>query len=291
MGLQGFVVYCVYSLAVFLPLGAAWACSAPPLTLGGNLLAFSWARVVREAASDFLPFSQIGGLVVGTRTLVARGHSAALINASLLVDLTTEMASQVVLTVFGIAGFLLLRSHASGAQLMMPILLGTALLLALMGGFFAAQRWALGFGVTMLAKLGLASGPGMTGIKAELARIYACRRRVLEALAFNFLGWIGSASGAWVALQLMGTDLSLTRVLVIESLIFVLRSVAFAIPSAIGVQEAAYVLLGPLLGLPPAAALALSLAKRARELAIGLPALAIWQFGEVKALRRAARGV
>jgi hypothetical protein len=38
------------------------------------------------------------------------------------------------------------------------------------------------------------------------------------------------------------------------------------------------------------AALALSLAKRARDLAVGLPALAIWQFGEVKALRRTARG-
>jgi hypothetical protein len=39
------------------------------------------------------------------------------------------------------------------------------------------------------------------------------------------------------------------------------------------VQEGGYLLLGPLAGLMPDAALALSLAKRARELLLGLPGL------------------
>jgi hypothetical protein len=53
------------------------------------------------------------------------------------------------------------------------------------------------------------------------------------------------------------------------------------------VQEGAYVMLGGLFGLPPDTALALSLLKRARDLAIGIPALATWQALESgKAWRR-----
>jgi len=52
------------------------------------------------------------------------------------------------------------------------------------------------------------------------------------------------------------------------------------------VQEAAYALAGPLFGLPPESALALSLAKRARDLAIGVPTLLAWQLGEARQLAR-----
>ncbi len=291
LGPQGFVAYWVYSIAAAVPLGAAWVTAAPPLAPGRHLAAFTWARLVREGASDFLPFSQLGGLVLGARTLIARGFPGALINASMLVDLTTEMASQVVFTLFGIGGFVLLREHVQGADLLWPILLGTGVLVLLVGGILVAQRWALGFGVAMLSKVGVA-GAGVSGIREELARIYADRPRVLTSLACNLAAWVASASGAWVALRLMGIELPLLHVLVIESLIFTLRSVAFAIPGAIGVQEAAYVLLGPMLGLPAEAALALSLAKRARELLLGLPGLLYLHLSEragASAVRAAPR--
>ena len=59
------------------------------------------------------------------------------------------------------------------------------------------------------------------------------------------------------------------------------------VPSGLGVQEGAYALLGPLFGLPADAALALSLLKRARDLAIGIPLLLGWQVIES---RRTLRG-
>jgi uncharacterized membrane protein YbhN (UPF0104 family) len=55
-------------------------------------------------------------------------------------------------------------------------------------------------------------------------------------------------------------------------------------PGALGFQEGAYVLVGPLFGLGPESALALSLIKRAKDLAIGAPALLIWQVGEGRRL-------
>jgi glycosyltransferase 2 family protein len=73
----------------------------------------------------------------------------------------------------------------------------------------------------------------------------------------------------------------------VESLLYALRSAAFFVPSGWGVQEGAYVVLGAVVGLSPGTALALSLAKRAREVAIGVPALLIWQAIETRAVRRA----
>jgi hypothetical protein len=64
-----------------------------------------------------------------------------------------------------------------------------------------------------------------------------------------------------------------THALMLESLGQAIRGAAFAIPGALGVQEGGYLLLAPLAGLPPDAALALSLAKRARELLLGVPGL------------------
>jgi hypothetical protein len=69
-------------------------------------------------------------------------------------------------------------------------------------------------------------------------------------------------------------------VLVIESLLYAIRTAAFAIPNAVGVQEGAYVLIGAAFGLTPEMALAISLLKRARDLMIGLPALGTWQLAE-----------
>jgi hypothetical protein len=46
----------------------------------------------------------------------------------------------------------------------------------------------------------------------------------------------------------------------------------------LGIQEGGYLLLAPLAGLAPDAALALSLAKRARELLLGLPGLLYLRF-------------
>jgi hypothetical protein len=56
------------------------------------------------------------------------------------------------------------------------------------------------------------------------------------------------------------------------------------VPGALGAQESGMVLFGALLGLPADLSLAVSLAKRVRELALGLPGLAAWQWVEGRRL-------
>ncbi len=77
----------------------------------------------------------------------------------------------------------------------------------------------------------------------------------------------------------------------IEGLLYAIRSVAFAVPNAVGVQEGAYIMLGASFGLTPEMALALSLLKRARDLALGLPVLAAYQLLESGRLWRRAAAI
>jgi uncharacterized membrane protein YbhN (UPF0104 family) len=124
----------------------------------------------------------------------------------------------------------------------------------------------------------------LAAVREQLDAIYRRPRRLIAAFSLNLAAWIASSAGAWIALRFIGTEVPLWAVITIEALIFTLRSVAFVVPGAIGVQEAAYLVIGPLFGLPPTTALALSLLKRARDLLIGVPALLLWQLGEYRAL-------
>jgi glycosyltransferase 2 family protein len=69
----------------------------------------------------------------------------------------------------------------------------------------------------------------------------------------------------------------LTSAIAIESLVYATRSAAAFIPNALGVQEAAYAVLAPLFGVGAEFGLAVSLLKRARDIAVGVPILLIWQ--------------
>ena len=77
--------------------------------------------------------------------------------------------------------------------------------------------------------------------------------------------------------------MGLVEAALLESLGRALRTAAFAIPGAVGVQEGGFIVFGALLGLPAGAALSLSLAKRVRELLLGLPGLLAWQIESQRA--------
>ncbi|HYZ47879.1 MAG TPA: lysylphosphatidylglycerol synthase domain-containing protein [Sphingomonas sp.] len=287
MGVAGFLLVCVYSVFTFAMLGAAWVAAASEAP--ARLALFTWGRLVREAASDLLPFSQIGGIVIGMRTLVARGIPPARAYASFVVDLTTEMAAQLLFTIFGLA-LMATILVGDGADLLRPAILGgTGILAAMILAIFLGQRALLAFATRLAHRFVPGSAAAMADIETELARLYGRRRSVALALLLNLAAWVQSAAGAWLILKLVEIPFSFWAALSLESLIFTLRSVAFAIPGALGVQEVAYALAGPLFGLGPEAALALALAKRARDLTVALPTLIVWQASETRAILKGAR--
>lgn len=289
MGAGGFALLCALSAAIFVPLGAAWLAALPGGTIR-QLGLFSWARMVREAAADILPFSQLGGIVVGTRIVGSRGVPLPRLYASLVVDMTTEMAAQLIFSLFGLWIMAALLMDRGAAVALRPAILGgTAVMIAVMLVFFGMQKPALRLASRMAERMLAGAAASIGEIEATLAAVYARRWRVFASFAFNLVAWTGTAAVGWLALRLMGHPISFLDAVALESLIFTLRSVAFFVPGALGIQEAAYVLAGPLFGLPPDVALALSLAKRARDLALGVPALLAWQATETRALYRHRR--
>jgi uncharacterized membrane protein YbhN (UPF0104 family) len=114
-------------------------------------------------------------------------------------------------------------------------------------------------------------------LHAALRAIYRRRGGLWLCFALHLVCWVASAIEAWLILRLAGEPLPFSAVLVLESMLYAVRTSAFIVPNAVGVQEGAYILLGATFGLTPEMALALSLLKRARDIAIGLPTIGLWQ--------------
>ena len=115
---------------------------------------------------------------------------------------------------------------------------------------------------------------------AALDNLYRERGRLAVSAIWRVAERLAKAGEIWLALWLMGHPVSLVEALILESLTQAVRAAAFMVPGGVGVQEGGLVLIGSVLGLSPNLSLALSLAKRFRELILGLPGLIGWQLLE-----------
>jgi putative membrane protein len=279
IGLGGFLAVVGAQVGLFVPLGLAWWVVAP--VEGARAPVFVWSRLLREAASDVLPFSQLGGLVIAARAAILGGIPTAAAFGSSLVDVTLEVVAQLIYTLIGIA----LLAHRFGFtsahnQLLFSLLGGLAIAGGLVGGFVLTQRRGLNVIENMVHRIVPAAGRHATAVTKVVEAAYGKPLGLWACLGLHVASWFGGALGAWLILMFIGHRLPFLSVVAIESLLFAIRNAAFIVPSGLGVQEGAYALLGPLFGLPAEAALALSLIKRARDIAIGVPGLLSWQILE-----------
>jgi uncharacterized membrane protein YbhN (UPF0104 family) len=116
-------------------------------------------------------------------------------------------------------------------------------------------------------------------------------KTMAQCFSLHVLCWYLGAAETWVIFRLMRHPVSLTEALVIDNFAYTLRTFGFFVPAAARVQEGAYIVVGALIGISPAAALAFSLARRAREIALGVPGLVLWQYWEAAALSGRRRAV
>jgi putative membrane protein len=289
IGWGGFVVLCAYHLVLIGLCGVAWSALLPkPRPVA--LWAFAWGRLLRDAGSEVLPLSQLGGYVMGARAVTLTGLRGALAVASTIVDVTLELMAQLAYAALGLALLARLRPDSGLGN---AVAIGLAVAFALTIGFIIAQQRGVGLAERMVRRwagqwLGSATTDA-AGLQEAIRTIYRRSRGLWLGFLLHFAAWLAGGIEAWLALRLMHAPLGLDAVIAIESLLYAIRSVAFAVPNALGVQEGAYVMLGSLFGLSPDIALALSLLKRARDVVLGCPPLLWWQFLEGgRLLRRRA---
>jgi glycosyltransferase 2 family protein len=288
VGWGGFAILCLYILVPFLILGAAWHFllgDSPPR----GFRIFVWARMVRDAATEVLPFSQVGGIVIGARVAILHGISQPLVFASVIVDVTTEMLAQIAYIALGVAMLSARAPRTSFTQsLTTGLIIGLVIAVIAGGVFLTVQRHSQKMSARIVARIFPGAVAATAAVTASLNAIYRSPLRVGVSVVLHFAGWIASAVGAWIAFRLIGAHIDLAAVLAIESLICATRSIAALVPNALGVQEAAYALLSPLFGVGAEVGLAVSLLKRARDISVGVPILLIWQAAEgQRALGRA----
>jgi putative membrane protein len=238
-----------------------------------------WGRWLRESIGNLLAFLPTAGELAGARELTFHGVRMGMAGASTIVDLTLELLSQLAFTLLGLA---LLVTYYPGKEIGSWLVSGLAISTLAMAGFILAQRKGLlSLLATLPERLGLKwtwnALPDADSVHTGIQEIYPHRQRILTGTVLHLAGWICGAGEAWIGLWFMGNALVWSDVLIMESLAFALRTAAFVVPWRAGVQEGGYVVIGALLGLSPEVALGLSLLKRAREIATGLPCLIIWQ--------------
>ena len=166
-----------------------------------------------------------------------------------------------------------------------PVAVGIALALPALGGFLLVQGE---FGQRAIKKL-LARVAGdrswlvfgaVDDLFAQLNVFYSHRRGLIRSVAWHLAGWFVGATEVWIVLNFMGYPIDFGDAVIIESLMHAVRGAAFAVPGALGAQEGGLIVLCAIFGVPPEAALALSLVKRIPDLVIGVPGLVAWQVME-----------
>jgi glycosyltransferase 2 family protein len=290
VGWTDFGVIVGWQLVLFVVLGLAWDAITPPREARRPWV-FIWGRMVRDAATNCLPFAQVGGFVFGARAATLHGVSWPLATASTVVDVTAEFLAQLAFTAIGL-GILLARAPDSSLAVPLEVGLG----LAVMAG--VALIWLQQGAAPLFARLGRRIAGNwfddaqdrMQVLQAELGLIYGHPVRLAFGFTGHLMGWIGTGIAGWIAYRALGVPIDFDDALAIEALLSAAAAMAFLVPVNAGVQEAGYAGLGAIFGIPPELSLGVSLIRRARDVAVGVPILLIWQFFEVRRLREASGG-
>ncbi len=268
--------------------GLGWWIVFPPGSRSHPLHVYIWVRFIREAINTLLPVAQVGGEIVGARVITFFGIAAGVAGATILVDILMQVVS---LFFFVLVGIGILATYGADDALVGSMMAGISIMGVALAGFFVGQR----FGGAKLIdralmaaakKFNWSSLANLASLHDNLVRIYTDVPRFVIAMLVHLGFWFVGALEVLVALNLMGYPVSYVDAVVIESLGQAVRAAGFLIPGALGVQEAGFVGVCAVFGIPAPAALALSLVKRVPEIVLGPPFLFAWHAHEAKALMR-----
>jgi putative membrane protein len=256
--------------------------AAPPAPMRDATL----ARWVGESVNSLLPAGQLGGPVLMVRYLAGCGMQMPPAAAAITVSLTLQAFSQILFALLGVVLLGAVASHVSPDAQRLAALVACVVLAAQVGGFYFLQR--RGFFASLLravtrfsSKRDWSQVQGQAeAIDAAVQTAYGRNKALTASFLLSLLAWLVGTGEVYLIARLLGFPVGWIDALLLESLGQAIRGAAFAIPGALGVQEGGYLLLAPVVGLPPEACLALSLAKRARELLLGLPGLVYLHYSE-----------
>lgn len=247
-------------------------------------------RYICQSVNTLLPVAQVGGEVARMRLATTRGVPVEWSVATVITDLPVQLGAQLTFAIVAIA---LLSMFLGGLSAAGPLVAGVLFAIFLLILVTLLQRIGLGdrFGraLTKFFKGSLGSAIAAKGAMVDQAirSVHSDKRAVSKSFLWHLAGWPIRAVEVWLVFFLIGEPITLAEAAILEGLVMVIRSVAFMVPGALGIQEGALLLVGGLLGIPSEQILALALVKRGRELVAQLPGLGLWLILEGQNRRRA----
>ncbi|MFP4223958.1 MAG: lysylphosphatidylglycerol synthase domain-containing protein [Phycisphaeraceae bacterium] len=283
----------LWALLPLLFAAESWRLLFPPRHRPTHRLAYhgNWISL---AINWLLPVAQVGGELAKAHLAIQRGRPPRDSFASVVVDKTLQMGTQVL---YALAGMLMLAALFTGgrAGVLTGALTGTAVLAVLGVLFYRLQRRGLfalvGRVVDRFSRSSDAGGfPRGEEFDLAVRGCYQRQRALWAATAWRLAFRVAMAGEVYLAAWMLGYELTLAEAVVLESLAQTARAGAFLVPGGLGVQEGALAGVAVALGLPPEAGVAISLCKRVRELGLGLPGLLAWQIEQGRGLLRRQSG-
>ena len=252
-------------------------------------------RWIRASINTLLPVARVGGDIVGARLAHHRGLPGAQAAASMVVDTTVGVVTQLVFVLAGVALLIARLGGLASVPAARALLFGVGAVAAGVALFVGLQHRSL---FLKFANFARRVAPGRwpaefsSSASAIDTAVIDTYRRIafLRANLLRLAAWAVSAGEIWLLMLCLHKPFSGTDAFVLESLSSGVDAVAFMVPGALGAQEGGLVVFGALMGLSADTALAISLAKRVRELLLGLPGLFVWQWVEGRQfLRRSGK--
>lgn len=254
----------------------------------GFMLYILW---LRGAVNNLMPVARIGGEGVSVRVMMKHGIRKSTAIASTVVELTLSIAA---VFLFVLSGIFLLSLRIADNDLGWKLAAGLLASTPLIAALAAVQRIGF-FGILdRIFTLALRDRwKKFAGDAGQLDRavhlVYRRRQKVLICCFWQIVSWSSCAGEVWLGLTFLGHPLDLVDCLIIEALIQGASTAAFAVPGALGVQEAGFLFFGHLLGLTPEIAVSLAVIRRCRDLILYLPGLIVWQAQEGRWLLKGTR--
>jgi len=237
------------------------------------------ARWLAESVNTLFPVGQVGGHILRARLIGRKGKGSNEAGATVMVDFTIGLLTQVVFTILGLA---LLLHQIGQYHAATGIWTGIGIALIVISCFFFSQKAGL-FGFMAHAVKLLVGRKKTTAfmgnahnLDQKITEIYSRTTKLLSCFFWRLIGWIAKSGENWLFFFFAGAPISLQEAIILESISTAFRSAAFFIPGGLGVQDGSLLFTGSLLGLGPDTVMALALAKRFRELAVGIPGLLWW---------------
>jgi putative membrane protein len=231
-----------YHIVPMLFSALSWRELLPPASRPG-VVRVTWIRWIRESINSLLPVASIGGDIASARLAHLRGVPGSQAAASMVVDTSVGVVTQLAFVIAGVALLLLRPTGHAAFEVVVGVLAGVGALAAAVASFVLLQHKNMFARFVRLARGVLPeqwlSHFAGSASAADDAVVMAYRNGPVfwRANLLRLIGWTAGAGEVWLVTWCLGQPLGVADAFILESLSSGVRAAAFMVPAAIGVQE------------------------------------------------------